>query len=261
MSPSLRRWLGSALLAVLLAALCVRLGIWQLDRWHQRRAGNAVVTGNIARPPVPVDTLLAPRTPVDRRDQWRRVTATGRYDVAHQLLARDRSYDGRLGYQVLTPLVTARGTALLVDRGWVPFGAAATSAPDVPQPLAGEVTVTGRVRRSEPRGAWGARSDRAPAGQVVRIDLVAIGRQAPYPLYGGWVELTAQRPPNPTDLPAPLPPPEVSDGPHLAYAVQWFLFAGIAIVGWGYLTWGEAHAPRRASDAARREEREPAVTG
>lgn len=257
------RRLGSALLVALLAALCVRLGYWQLDRWHQRRAANAVVTANARRPPVPVDTLLSPGTPLDRGMQWRRVTATGQYDAIHELLARDRPADGRLGYHVLTPLVTPSGSALLVDRGWVPFGATATSAPDVPPPPPGRVTVTGRIRASEPPGARGSRSDRAPAGQVIRIDLATIGGQLPYPLYGGWVELTAQRPAASGPLPQPPPPPEVSDGPHLAYAVQWFLFAGIAVVGGGYLTWADAGSRRRRPRAVTGsgDEREPARTG
>jgi cytochrome oxidase assembly protein ShyY1 len=151
----------------------------------------------------------------------------GRYDAAYQLLARNRPVDGRAGYYVLTPLVTQSGAALLVNRGWVPSGATAAAAPDVPPPPSGEVAVIGRVRASErARHRAGL-----PAGQVDRINLPAIAAGLPYPVYGDYAELTEQRP-APAAAPRPVPPPELSEGPHLAYAFQWFAFALIAVIGW-----------------------------
>ena len=95
---------------------------------------------------------------------------TGRYDAGHKLLVRNRPFDGQVGFHVLAPLVTAAGPALLVDRGWVPAGEDATVVPDVPAPPPGEVTVTVRLRPSEPASTTGT----PPRGQVTRIDVSAI---------------------------------------------------------------------------------------
>ena len=145
-----RRWLGFHLLTIVLCVACVEAGRWQFDRREQRQALNAVIETNVDREPVAASTLLArDATPADApsavEHTWRRVTATGTFDTAAQLLVRNRTYPGRgVGYEVLTPLVTADGTALLVNRGWVGAGATAGLAPQVPAPPAGEVTVTGR---------------------------------------------------------------------------------------------------------------------
>ena len=126
-----RRWLGFHLLTLVLCTGCVIAGLWQLDRREQRRALNAVIETNADREPVTVGDLLSPdSTPADAaaavQHTWRRITASGTYDPARQLLVRNRTYAGRsVGYEVLTPLVTADGTALIVNRGWV--GAAATA--------------------------------------------------------------------------------------------------------------------------------------
>lgn len=246
--------LGKRLLAtlgvLLLSAIMLRLGLWQLSRFEHRRATAALVQRNLAEPPVPVDELTAPGRPPERADTWRRVTAVGRYDASRQLLARNRALGGRLGYEVLTPLLTASGSGLLVNRGWVPAGRSAIEAPPVPPPPSGSVRVTGRLRPAEVTGAQGRRSDAAPAGQVIRIEPQRIAGELPYPLYGGWIELTAEAPAaQPAPLPVPAPDPGL--GPHLAYAFQWWLFALLAPVGWGYLWWRDAATEGRTARDAR----------
>jgi cytochrome oxidase assembly protein ShyY1 len=237
------RWLALALVALLAAAGMVRLGFWQLDRHEERTAFNAAVREATAAEPVAPGRLLAPGAPVDRADEWRRVRATGTYDTDAQLLVRNRPYEGRNGYLVVTPLVTDSGTALLVERGWVPAGATAATVPDVPAPPEGHVTVTGWVQASEPPDDDPA----APEGQVTRVHVPTIAAGLPYPLYGGFVALTAQQPPGPGSLARPQPP-DLGIGPHLAYAVQWWIFAGIALVGWVLLL------RREAQDEAQRRE-------
>jgi cytochrome oxidase assembly protein ShyY1 len=241
-----RRWLGLLLVALLVSAACVLLGRWQWHRLEHRRAANHLVTSNVeARPVPPTDLVTTHRGPA-ASEQWRRVRATGRYDVDHQLLVRNRPYDGAFGYHVLVPLVTDRGPALLVDRGWVPNGESASDVPDVPPPPAGQVTVLARLRPSEPASTTGT----PPPGQVTRIDVSSIRRQLPYPVYGGFAELVRERP-RPRHAPALLPLPELSEGPHLAYAVQWWLFAGMALVGYGILARREAADRRTTADDAR----------
>ena len=240
-----RRWLGLLAVAVVVAASCVLLGRWQLHRLESRHAANDLVTRNSAAPPAPPAELLVVDRGPDRAHQWRRVRASGRYDTAHQLLVRNRPYDGSFGYHVLVPLVTERGPALRVDRGWVPNGPSASEPPDVPAPPAGRVTVVARLRPSEPASTTGT----PPAGQVTRIDVSTIRQALPYPVYGGFGELTRELP-APRRAPALLPLPEQSEGPHLAYAVQWFLFAGLALGGYVVLARREA-ADREAAAGGR----------
>ncbi len=238
-----RRWLTLLGLVVILAPTFVRLGIWQLDRLDQRRAKNAIISHNINAAPVPVDTLVGTDRAVAKNDEWRLVVARGRYDPTHDLLVRSRtaSENGEPGFHVLAPLVTESGAALLVDRGWIPYGATARETPQAPAPPEGVVTVVGRLRPSERQPSRGPRDGPdVPAGQVVRIDVPRIAGGVPYPLYGGYVELVSERP-SATPAPTLLDTPSLGEGPHLAYAVQWFLFAAIAIGGFWYLLLRESH--------------------
>lgn len=237
-----RRWLGLLLVALLVAAGCVLLGFWQLDRMSQRHARNDLIERNLEAGPAPVEELLRVGREPRPGDEYARVRASGRYDVSEQLLVRVRPYGGQVGYHVLTPLVTEDGAALLVDRGWVPTGATAEAAPDVPAPPSGTVTVTARVRPSEPRSTTGT----PPPGQVTRIHVPTIAPTLPYDVYGGFGELTDERP-APREAPSLLPAPEPGEGPHLAYGVQWFLFAGLALGGYVVLARREA-ADRRAPE-------------
>ena len=238
-----RRWLGLLAVALLTAAVCVQLGRWQLHRLEARHANNAIITGNASSRPVPPEAVVGLHHGPAADRQYTRVRVTGRYDPAHQLLVRNRSLDSQNGYYVLVPLVTDRAPALRVNRGWVPAGANATDLPRVPAPPTGEVTVVGRIRPSDSASTTGT----PPAGQVNRIDLAAIKKLLPYDLYGGFADLVREQP-APRRAPVLLPPPETSEGPHLAYAFQWFLFACMALGGYVVLARREA-ADRRAAAA------------
>jgi len=220
------RWLRLIAAALVVAAGCVALGFWQLDRFGQKRARSDLVHDNVAAEPVSPGSLLVVGRGLQAAEQWRRVVAHGRYDEAHQLLVRNRPLEGSTGYYVLTPLVTDDGPALLVNRGWVPIGATARTRPEVPAAPAGEVTVIARMRPSEPS------DDKAVplVGQVRRIDVPAIAATLPYDVYGGYGELVEQQPAAPTS-PTALPEPDPGLGPHLAYAFQWWVFAVIALGG------------------------------
>lgn len=234
------RWIGLALAVAVMVAVFVQLAQWQLHRLDDRRAVNAVIAGNTAARPRPVDAVLAPGRPVPPAREWLQVTARGRYDRAHEILVRYRHLEGEPGFNVLTPLVTDAGTAVLINRGWVP-GTGSTGAPTPPAPPAGEVAVVGRLRPSEAgRPDLSIPSD----GQVRFISAERIAPSLPYPVDGGYLELVEQRPAQQGDRPYPLPRPELSEGPHLAYAIQWYLFAVIAVGGLGFLAFDEAHAGR-----------------
>ncbi len=240
-----RRWLGLLAGALIAAGVCLALGDWQLHRLAHRHRVNDLVRTNIAHAPVAPGTLSRVDAEPAAASEWRRVRATGRFDTAHQLLARLRPYHGEVGFYVITPRVTDGGASVRVNRGWVPAGAGGTSVPRVAVPPASDVTVTGRLRPSEDPASGAA----PPHGQITRIDVPGLARRLPYPVYGGYLEMTAQDPPpvRVASTPLLLPAPEPSEGPHLAYAVQWALFACRAVGGYVVLARREAADLRAAA--------------
>ncbi len=233
MGFSLRGVLGSAFILVM-CAVCVRLGFWQLDRLEQRRARNAAVRAGLELPPVALDpatAALAARAPDSLAS--RRARATGVFDPAGEVLLRGRSHGGQPGVHVVTPLILARvGAVMMVNRGWLPSpdGATLDRRPPV-EP--GTVAVDGilhpvpvtrdRGQPAEP-GAGAAR-----AQTYRRLDLAALRERIPRPVLPLYLQrLPEGAPPGP---PVPVPPPELSEGNHLSYAVQWFSFALIGLVG------------------------------
>lgn len=196
-----RRDVVLAGVALLLAALCVRLGVWQLDRLGQRRARNAELAARLALPPLAV----ADGTPADSVRQ-RRVVARGTYDFAGERVWPGRSYEGTPGVALVTPLRLADGSRVYVDRGWVP----SPDAFHVDQPRyreADSATVEG-IALIPPRG----RADVDVTGFLPFV----IQQERPAALRG---------------LPRRWPPLSLDAGPHLAYAIQWFSFAVIVLVG------------------------------
>lgn len=249
------RWLALTGLVLLLVPLFLRLSQWQYHRHLERRADNAVIHANVDRPPAPLAEVLPRGASVTAAVEWRRVTVTGRWDAGREVLVRNRPFDGRSGYLVITPLLPdAGGPALLVARGHVPSGASAIAAPDVPQPQPGEVTVVARLRPGEaPRPAADL-----PARQVLAIDPEALAGELGYPVVDGYGELVSEQP-APEAAPTPVEEPSVSPGPHLSYAVQWVLFALLAVGGWIVLVRREVLAAREGYERA--EVAEPTTSG
>lgn len=229
------------LAGVVLVLVCIRLGIWQLDRNEQRSERNGRIEANSVTEPVPIDDLLPGSDPLPAAHEWRQVTIEGSYDPDHEFLLNLRPLDGESGVHVVTPLVTAEGTAVLVDRGFVAVDGPATERPDVSTPPSGRVEVTGRLRVSEEgRGTGGSLAD----GAVRFVDVDELAADLPYPLYGGWTELVDQQPPADDQL-QPIPSPEIDAGPHLSYAIQWFLFACVGLGGFVLLIRAEARGRRQ----------------
>lgn len=244
------RWIALLVFALVVAATCVRLGIWQLDRLDQRRALNAQVERGLAAEPVPVGSLLPPTGPTPALEDlaYRRITAVGTFDPSHEVLWYGRSLDGSPGHHVLTPLLLQDGRALIVDRGWVP------SELDVPPiaeaaPPQGEVEITGFLL--PPSGAEGdAAAERAADGRLLSVtepDVATIAPELPAPPVAMVLQLQSMTPAATTELPRAVPPPELSEGPHSSYAVQWFIFATIALVGYVVLVRREVRDRARAA--------------
>jgi cytochrome oxidase assembly protein ShyY1 len=230
---------------IVIGVAFVNLGEWQLRRLDERRTGNDIVAAHEAQPPRPYRDVFG-RVITDA-DQWQRVIVTGTFDGAHQLQVRYRSNAGRVGSEVLTPLRTTSGDVLLVSRGLIVRTTMVEPDPSaLPAPPTGQVTVIGYVRRNE----IGNEVATMPAEGAVRlVDSTAIGRWMGEPVLNGYVAAISVEPGQSGDLVA-IQPPELSEGPHFWYSVQWFMFLGMAVVGLFWFIRGDIvklRAERRAA--------------
>jgi surfeit locus 1 family protein len=226
------RWIAAHVVVVVIAIVFINLGFWQLRRLDERRLENAVAESRYTAPPGDLGALLAAAGDDLESLRYRRTVVTGAYDVEHELLTRNQVYREQAGFHVVTPLAVDGG-AVLVNRGWVPL---ALDSPPVEQaaPEQGEVTVTGWVNPTQTRPALGPTDPADGVLEVMnRINIDRIQDQVPYDLAPVYVVLEGEEG---SELPVPLPPPEFEDeGSHLAYAIQWFAFTLIGVVGYGFL--------------------------
>jgi cytochrome oxidase assembly protein ShyY1 len=222
------RWLLSHLLVALLVCALVSLGLWQLRRLDEKRDRNALVESRQEEPVAPVEDLLAPGATGADVDaaRYRRVTATGTYDTGDTVTVRNRTQDGAAGAWLVTPLALTSGDRVGVIRGFV--GLAADGSAVVAPVPAGDVTVTGQVVAPDRLDGTAPR-DLAPllAGDGTLPALVLAESSDPPEPAGAEVGGDAGR-----DSILAVAPPELSEGPHLSYAVQWFIFTAIAVVGY-----------------------------
>jgi cytochrome oxidase assembly protein ShyY1 len=212
------RQVGVVIVALIVAAVCVRLGFWQMHRLQGREQINAMLAERGAQPARDIEGADPASLP------YAHVTATGNYDPAHEVILSGRTFNETPGNHVLTPLVLGDGTAVLVDRGWVPLDVATPPVTGLAAAPSGTVRVEGLALSpdaiSEPAAS--------PAPSITtRIDLGISG--LPYRLLPVYVLLASQQPPQAS--PTAVSPPGFDNGPHLSYMLQWFTFATIAIVG------------------------------
>jgi surfeit locus 1 family protein len=203
---------AALLLGVGAALLFARLGFWQLARRAERRAYNAALEARLALPPLDLTagTSLVNQPPDSLR--FRRVHAAGRLDFANQVVEIGRSYQGAPGVHVLTPLRLADGDGVLVDRGWA---------------YAADGMTVDHAALREPDSSVAEGVFGLPAGRWgVRPDTLRVG----YPLLPAVLRRTVPPPGLPAGLQT-VPLPALDQGPHLSYAIQWFSFALIALVG------------------------------
>ena len=225
-------------LAVVLATLFVRLGFWQLSRLGDRRARNAVLAAQLAKPATTLDSL-APN------EAYRWVTIEGVPDYANEIVHAGRSRNGSPGVHLYTPVrVPGRDTAVLVNRGWVYSPDAA--AVDL-EPLREAKARFGGLMLLLPAANRPAASSR---GRTVRELTPAAARAlVPYPLAGTYMLLQDSSAKN---IPARIPAPALTDGPHMGYAIQWFGFALTALVGAGIVVFRARGQRPAGSTAAKR---------
>ncbi len=245
------RWLAGHLLALVLAVLFINFGFWQLGRHADRQASNALLEARLAAEPLTYQARVE-----SAEDDWayRRATVRGRYAPEHEVLLRSRARDGQPGYHVLTPLLFEEGRALLIDRGWVPYD---VGDPPVTAalPPEGEVELSGILfpRELQPEGPLASLVARDPAEGELKalfyVDTERLERQLPYALEPRYLSLEQQTPPQVGQLPLKPLPPRLDGGPHLGYAIQWFAFALIGLIGYPLLLRQVLREARKPSPA------------
>ncbi len=216
------KWIAFHLLVVVAVVTMINLALWQLRRLDERQQFNAQVRANSGQPVVAFDEIRAdlanPST-----IEWRQVRVTGTYVPDHQFLVVNRSQNGDTGRNVVDALQLDDGSLLVVNRGFVP------TADAVPPPPQGSVEVTGRLRVSEQRKT-GQPADEAVEDltEIRRIDIEVLSQQFDATVQPMYVE--AQTPD--ADSLQPIVDPVLDEGPHLSYAIQWFVFSACVIAGW-----------------------------
>ncbi len=210
--------------AIVLIALCLWASHWQYARGVARHHRNFIIASHVDLPPTTLDVignnLIAA--------EWRKVSITGRFDSSHQILLRNQYSQGAYGFDLLTLFTDSAARTFWVDRGWIAPGQEATSTPKLPPTSSAVVAITGRVRldNSLPQGSffavspgsknliskWNAQSKTTIKTEDFYIDLLTASEASMTPA-------------------VPVELPELTDGPHMAYALQWLFFAGLIIYG------------------------------
>ena len=255
-----RQWVILTLVALALIPTMIELGFWQLHRHEHKVALNKVISQSLTATPVPAESVTAPGQHIKHADLYRRVTAKGTFDTAHEVVVRRRTNaDGEVGYHVLTPFDLDDGRVLIVNRGWINSGGSQTAFPKIPAPAKGEITVTGRLMPDETTGDSGIKNVQGlPDRQVMLISSEQQARRLGKQVLGGYIEQTA--PESEGGSPELIPDPEHGDiGPHMAYAIQWWLFSAGIPVGWVILVRRERRDRAEAAAAQTAPEAEPAA--
>jgi surfeit locus 1 family protein len=230
------QWIVTTLLVLAGVALMVRLGIWQLDRLHQRRAFNSRVTAQIEQPTLDLsgDTVVEGLGSMEYRD----VVVRGEYDHSQEVVLRNQIWNDQAGVHLLTPLlISGSDQAVLVDRGWIPLDAyQAGDWSEFAEP--GIIEVRGVIRASQSEPEIGSREDPVPgledwypAWHFANVE--SIDKQISLSLLPVYI----QQSPDPSWQTLPYrsePELELTEGPHLGYAIQWFTFATILAVGYPF---------------------------
>ena len=232
------KWIVRHVAVVLLCAAMVVAMLWQLSRLQDKKAYARLVEARQEEPAAPVADLV----PIGAADGavddvlYRRATAEGRYLADQTVVVENRTFNGAPGGWVLTPLELAPGEAVLVNRGFIGFNRDGEIV--APPPPTGVVRVQGLVQPGQHRGSFGARDPEAGRLAVVaRVDLDRIDAQVPEQLLPAYLQRVTSSPEEPpvaegTPELVPLDPPDLGEGPHLSYAVQWAIFTSIAAGGY-----------------------------
>ncbi|MDZ7813150.1 MAG: SURF1 family protein [Ideonella sp.] len=225
------------LAALLMMGITARMGLWQLDRAEQKLALQAAIESQSGAVPLSVPQL--PTQAADAQLLWHRpVVLRGRWHDASTVYLENRQMRGRPGFFVMTPLVLADGSAVLVQRGWVPRDQLdRTRLPEVPTPT-GEVNLPGRM------APWPSRltqlGEDSPGVIRQNLELKDYARETALSLRPFSVQQTTG--PSDDGLLRDWPVPAVDVHKHYGYAGQWFTFCAMIA---GLYVWFQIIRPRR----------------
>jgi hypothetical protein len=229
-----QRWIGIFGFTVAFAIACVALGQWQFDRRAQAQAAIALLNQNFDVTAVPLDEVVADLSEFDSSEKWRTVQLEGDYE-GEVIYVRTRSGPTGIGFEQLAILTRDDGTAFVVNRGWVPANGDNSRPAETPALPSGPVTVTARLMPGEQLIA----GRNAPEGQIATIHLPSIDDQTANDVFLGWYgRLDAETPSAPTGT--AWTKPILDEGPHLSYALQWYVFALMGFYGYGWALRKEA---------------------
>ncbi|BBY09685.1 putative SURF1-like protein [Mycobacterium marseillense] len=235
-----------ALVVVAFAYLCFTvLAPWQLGKHSRTSRENHQIEHSLNTAPVPVKTLLPQQNSAAPGDQWRQVTATGHYLPDVQVLARLRVIDSKPAFEVLAPFAVDGGPTVLVDRGYVrPLEG--SRVPPIPGPPADTVTITARLRNSEPAVAGKDPFVGDGVQQVYSIDTEQVAVLTKVPLAGSYLQLIDGQPGGLGVVGVP----QLDAGPFLSYGIQWIAFGILAPIGLGYFVYSEIRVRRQETQSA-----------
>lgn len=235
-----RRWLGFLTLFVLFSVACAWFGNWQFDRRAEARAEIARIDANYDAAPTELTQVVPEPQSFDEDSlKWQPVTVHGTY-VGETYLARNRPGPEGVGSQLIQPLRLDDGSLFIVDRGWVPITASKNlEAASLPKPTEGRVSVEARLRASEPSIAGRSASgntipsiDLLLLEEMLSDDLRSSDNDTTRMYTGAYGQLISETPPAEHGMLAPRP--ERDEGPHLSYALQWYVFIIIVFAGMVY---------------------------
>lgn len=210
-----------SLIALVLIGLCIIAANWQYQRGVVRHEKNYQIQENSKLPPVKLEDLL--REGSLSSLEWRSVELTGSFDKSHEVLLRNRyNADGKYGFEYLT-LFNSGDLRFWIDRGWVKAGESALARPEIPETPLEEISLIGRIRINDslPRGSFFA----LPAKGNLISDWDLKSKVETSDFYIDLISGPGVTPLTPAEL------PELSDGPHMAYALQWLFFAALVLYG------------------------------
>ncbi len=239
-------WIALALVVIAFTYLCfLVLAPWQLGKHNRTSRENDQISRSLSTAPVPLSALLPQQDSSAPAEQWRRVTATGHYLADVQVLARLRVVESKPAFEVLAPFVVDDGPTVLVDRGYV-RPEQGSHVPAIPRPPADTVTITARLRDSEPSA-----TDKQPffadgVQQVYSVNTAQVSAVTKVPLAGSYLQLVDDQP---GGLGA-LGVPHLDAGPFLSYGIQWISFGILAPIGLSYFAYSEIRARRREKEQA-----------
>lgn len=225
-----KKWLGYLAVAVVFAVICAFLSHWQWQRRAENLALQELLNDNYNARLVDITSILPELDSYSATDEFTPVKVTGRYLVDKTFLARDRSYNGFPGFEVLVPLQTTSGDVFVVDRGWVPSGNTHDAPDSIPTPPSGTVTVVARLAASE--GDVPGRTDIPGTNELARIQPADIAERLQLPTYTAAFGQLKSETPSASSLPKLAQKPQIDWGLNLSYAIQWVMFA---LAGFGFL--------------------------